>query len=32
MGADPGMVALAVLMLASGLIMASKTDGMDVGD
>jgi hypothetical protein len=31
MGADPGMVALAVLMLASGLIMTSKTDGMDVG-
>jgi hypothetical protein len=31
MGVDPGMVALAVLMLASGLIMTSKTDGMDVG-
>jgi hypothetical protein len=29
MGADPGMVAIAVLMLASGLIMTSKTDGMD---
>lgn len=28
MGADPGMVAIAVLMLASGLIMTSKADGM----
>jgi hypothetical protein len=28
MGADPGMVAIAVLMLASGLIMTVRTDGM----